>query len=400
MFRMLAALLFMNGATAWAQNSQVGDDQKQLQGIWIVREGEATATTLPTHLVFEGNKLLLVTQGVGCAEVPYRVDPTKSPKPIDLIWTVFPPAVPGQKAPAVSPVITPGIYTLGRNRLKIHFSWQPGRRPVDFSSAAQAGIPACVLILERDTSIFARRTVQEARAISEIRRLGGEAFTEDNRLGAPTNLYIKLDKSSVDELLTKIAPQLKILGRVTELRLDGSKVTDAGLAALEGINNLERINLEQTAITDAGLDHLRNMTTLTQLNLNESQVTPAGVHNLLKSLPQLRVTRLSHAESHSELAITNAGGTQDSDENGKLIEIRFRRGKLNDFQLLGLQKQLEVWKTTLRSIDLTDCHISDRGLAALASLTSLRQLTLKGTDVTVAGVNTLKRTLPHVKVLH
>jgi len=65
-----------------------------------------------------------------------------------------------------------------------------------------------------------------------------------------------------------------------------------------------------------------------------------------------------------------------------------------------LRKHLEVWKSTLRSIDLTDCHITDRGLAALAGLTSLRELTLKGTDVTVAGVNALKRTVPSLKVTH
>jgi hypothetical protein len=112
------------------------------------------------------------------------------------------------------------------------------------------------------------------------------------------------------------------------------------------------------------------------------------------------VTHLSHAESDSKLAITNAGGTEYPDENGRLIEIRFTPGKLNDFQLLGLQKHLEVWKSTLRSIDLTDCHITDRGLAALAGLTSLRQLTLKGTDVTVAGVKSLMRTVPNLKVKH
>jgi hypothetical protein len=136
------------------------------------------------------------------------------------------------------------------------------------------------------------------------------------------------------------------------------------------------------------------------LIVSETNVTDAGVASLKKSLPHLQVTHLSHAESDSKLAITNAGGTEYPDENGRLIEIRFTPGKLNDFQLLGLQKHLEVWKSTLRSIDLTDCHITDRGLAALAGLTSLRQLTLKGTDVTVAGVKSLMRTVPNLKVKH
>jgi len=404
MFRTLAALLLVSSASAWAQSSQVAEDQKRLHGIWRVREvigsDEAKAQMREVQLAFEGNKLLPLKGGQPTADLSYSLNPVMDPKQIDLMETMPQIAVAGQKPLGRQQVIIPGIYAFERDRLKLRLAQGPGRRPVDFSTKGSLGAFDCVFILERDASPTARARVQDARAMLAIRELGGQPFFDGTRIGPRMTLYVKLDESSGDALLTKVAPQMKALSSVTGLDLHRSKVTDAGLASLEGINNIGLINLERTATTDAGLTHLRNMTHLELLIVSDTNVTDAGVASLKKSLPHLQVTHLSHAESDSKLAITNASGTEYFDENGRLIEIRFTPGKLNDFQLLGLQKHLEVWKSTLRSIDLTDCHITDRGLEALAGVTSLWQLTLKGTDVTVAGVKSLMRTVPNLKVKH
>ena len=348
---------------------------------------------------FEGNKVLPLWGGdtMVAAELSYSIDPTKDPKQIDFVQKRPQQVVAGRKPTPAREVTILGIYAFEQDRLKLRFAEE--RRPPDFSTRPRSD-DLDVLILERDTSPAARAGLRDARAMLAIRQLGVEAFSDDARPGPLPTPYVKLDETNGDALLAKIAPQIKALSRVTGLHLDRSKVTDVGLAPLEGINNIELINLKGTAITDAGLNHLRNMTSLKQLNVTHTSVTDAGVASLKKSLPHLQVTHLSHAESHSQLAITNAGGTEYFDENGRLIEIRFTPGKLNDFQLLGLQKHFEVWKSTLRSIDLTDCHITDRGLEALAGLTSLRQLTLKGTEVTVGGVKSLMRTAPNLKVRH
>jgi uncharacterized protein (TIGR03067 family) len=398
MFRTLVGFLLVSSASAWAQSTQVAEDQKRLQGIWRVRS-VSDASMLREQLAFDGNKLLFLWGRVPGSELPYTLDPAKDPKQIDLVQTALV-TLAGQKRPVQKQVILPGIYAFERDRLKLRIVQGAGGRPIDFSAKARSGDWDCVFILERDTSPAARTKVQDARAILAIRGLGGKVFSDDAHLVPQTTLYVKLDETEGDAVLTKIAPQMKSLSSVTGLHLNGSKLTDSGLASLEGINNIGQISLERTAITDAGLTHLRNMTRLGLLIVTDTQVTDAGLASLKKSLPHLQVTHLSRAERDSQLAITNAGGTESFDDNGKLIEIRFTRGKLNDFQLLGLQKHLEVWKTTLRSIDLIDCHITDRGLAALAGLTSLRQLTLKGTDVTVAGVKSLMRTVPNLKVRH
>jgi uncharacterized protein (TIGR03067 family) len=402
MFRTLAAFLLVSSACASAQSTHVAEDQKRFQGIWRVRDAlgsaKIAAPVREIHLAFDGNKWLSVVGPEPGVEWYYSLDPTKDPKQINLIEEPPKALERGPKQPAPPQVIFGGIYAFDQDRLKLNFATERrGQRPANFSAVRGSDH---LLILERDNSEDGWATVKEARAILAIRKLGAKAFFNDARLGPPTTLYVKLDRTEVDALLRGVVPQIKALSRGIELQLDDSGVTDAGLASLEGVNNIGHINLKGTAITDAGLRHLRNMTHLGLLIVSETNVTDAGVASLKKSLPHLQVTHLSHAESDYKLAITNAGGTEYPDENGRLIEIRFTPGKLNDFQLLGLQKHLEVWKSTLRSIDLTDCHITDRGLAALAGLTSLRQLTLKGTDVTVAGVKSLMRTVPNLKVKH
>jgi len=397
MFRTLAAILLLSRASAWAQTTRVAEDQKRLQGIWRVTNvdcpAESRVAMLRVQLAFEGDKVLFLSVPHPGVEFSYTVDPAKDPKQIDLSRTVVIGGA-GQNRPVQ--LILRGIYACEENRLRLRID--QGARGRDFSDKASSGEWYCVFTVERDTSAAALTRVRDARAILAIRDLGGEADSDDTQPGPGRN-YVKVDESKGDALLTKIAPKIKVLSSVTALYLRGPKMTDAGLASLQGINNIRQIDLKGTATTDAGLLHLRKMTHLALLVVSDTDVTEAGVASLKKALPQLQVTHLSRAESLSQLAITNAGGTEYFDGDGKLIEIRFTR-RLSDFQLLGLQKHLEVWKTTLRAVDLTNSSITDRGLVALTGLTSLRQLTLKGTDVTVAGVKSLIRAVPNLKVTH
>jgi uncharacterized protein (TIGR03067 family) len=400
--RMLAAILLASSAYAFAQNPQVAEDQKQLQGIWRVREvvgpAEAAAQWSRMQFAFEGNKLLPLAgrDTMVSAELSYSIDPTKNPKQIDFVQIRPQRVAPGQKPAAPQQVILLGIYAFDQGRLKLRFAGE--RRPLDFSTRPQSE-DLGVLILKRDTSPAARAGLQDARAMLAIRQFGVEAFSDNARPLPPRTPYVKFYDTHGDALLMKIAPQVKSLSRCDGLYLNGSKVTDAGLACLEGLNNIEQINLEKTAITDAGLEHLRKMTGLRRLIVSDTKVTRAGIARLQQVLPQLQVSSWSRAEILSQLAITNAGGMFVSDQAGRLLTIRFAQ-KLSDFQLLGLQKHLEVWETSLHSIDLTGSEITDRGLAALAGLTSLEQLALTGNDVTVAGVKSLKRTVPSLKVKH
>lgn len=89
--------------------------------------------------------------------------------------------------------------------------------------------------------------------------------------------------------LVKLLEPLK--DQLVWLKLDGSDIDDAGLAALAKLEGLTRLYLSNTAITDAGLQHLKPLKKLQVLNLVGTKVTEKGVTDL-KVLPALRAIYL------------------------------------------------------------------------------------------------------------
>ena len=87
-----------------------------------------------------------------------------------------------------------------------------------------------------------------------------------------------------DEQLGLLAP---LQNHIRRLDLGGTKVTDAGLAKVAGMSNLEQLHLEKTAVTDAGLAQLKGLGELEYLNLYGTVVGDAGLEHL-KSMPALR----------------------------------------------------------------------------------------------------------------
>lgn len=82
---------------------------------------------------------------------------------------------------------------------------------------------------------------------------------------------------------------LKGLTNLKSLDLYYTRVTDAGLVHLKGLKNLEWLRLEGTQVTDAGLVHLKGLTKLQTLSLYSTQVTPEGVKDLQQALPNCKI---------------------------------------------------------------------------------------------------------------
>jgi internalin A len=150
-------------------------------------------------------------------------------------------------------------------------------------------------------------------------------------------------------------------------------LSDAGMARLQWMTKLERLELHGTDISDAGLVHLSRMTELQSLGLRETKVTGAGLANLsrMKKLKTLILDRtpltdtgLCHLRGMVSLQELRIGGTKTTDA-----------GLAN---LAGL--------TALRRLDLGFENSSDVGLAHLAALTNIQVLELAGPRVTDAGM--------------
>src|SRR5438477_11007383 len=93
------------------------------------------------------------------------------------------------------------------------------------------------------------RRVEQEQALAEIKGLRGQVKRDGN---GPDKPVISVD-------------------------LHGTRITDAGLEHLKGLNKLQVLNLYNTKITDAGLAHLEGLTSLTTLLLNNTPVTDAGL---------------------------------------------------------------------------------------------------------------------------
>jgi hypothetical protein len=104
---------------------------------------------------------------------------------------------------------------------------------------------------------------------------------EDNRLRVSA---VNASASFGDGQLASLQP---VAERVVWLDIGRTQVTDAGMASIGGMRNLERLHLEQTAITDSGVKQLAGLGKLEYLNLYGTEVT-AAIFEPLANLRNLR----------------------------------------------------------------------------------------------------------------
>ena len=145
-------------------------------------------------------------------------------------------------------------------------------------------------------------------------------------------------------------------------------VSDAGLAHLKQLENLQHLDLNGTQITDAGLAELKTLKNLQKLLIGYNEkMTGTGLAEL-KDLKNLQHLDLIHC------GITDDGAK--------------RLAKLQ----------------SLKTIDLRGTKITDAGLKELKSLLNLKELNLclvpgGPFDVTREGINELRAALPEAKIL-
>ncbi len=125
------------------------------------------------------------------------------------------------------------------------------------------------------------------------------------------DMYLMLNKCPISDAGLAV---LKGNHHVRWLQLRDTKVTDQGLASLEGLNlesldlsgndiddaglkalceidfpHLNDLQLEKTKVTDAGIMHLARYKTLEWLSLKGTKVTRRGAKHLKEELPELAI---------------------------------------------------------------------------------------------------------------
>jgi hypothetical protein len=139
-----------------------------------------------------------------------------------------------------------------------------------------------------------------------------------------------------------------------QLALFGANVSGAGLAQLDGFTHLEGLELHGCPITNKGLAQLVRFPNLRALNLNRTATGDAGL---------AEVARVAN------LGCLYLDGTRVTDSGMSHIT--------------GLTK--------LRELSLAGTQVTDRGLEQLKALTALRRLRLERSLVTDAGVSEMRK---------
>ena len=273
-------------------------------------------------------------------------------------------------------------------------------------------------------------TTDQAKAIAEIKKLGGKVKVDETSPDKPVVGVWMRDTTSTDAGLK----WLKGLRSLQSLDLATSKVTDAGLKNVEQLTNLRSLSLASTSVTDAGLSHLKGLTNLQSLVLSRSQVTNTGLGYLkgltkldlldllgtqvtdagleqLKGLIGLRSLELEMTQ------VTDAGLKPSNLPSLRSLDVGFTKvtdAGLRDLKDFAMLQRLALWNTRITDAGLKECEglgklqwlslggtqVTDAGLENLSKLTNLQELILSDTKVTDAGVKNLQRALPNCKIQH
>lgn len=177
---------------------------------------------------------------------------------------------------------------------------------------------------------------------------------------------------------------LASLGGLRELHtldLARTKVSDAGLPSLQALASkpsLCRLDLSQTGITDAGLPHLSRLTQLSELHLDGTKVTAAGIRELERALPACRGLHSQLDRRAAEWALRR-GATV-----AVVSELRGREKTTKTVE------DLPAGWISIRGLTFAGTPLRDADLSRLQGLPDLERLDLQRTQVTDAGLPYLK----------
>ena len=197
---------------------------------------------------------------------------------------------------------------------------------------------------------------------------------------------------------------------VTQFVFDSMKLTDARLAEVAKLKGVTQLRLAGASLTDAGFAHLENLAALEELTLeNVSGVTAAGVAHLTK-LPKLRTLTVFNAPGAGPLAgLTGAPALTKLTTIGvdaKALAVVGRLPKLRALAVQGVPVNSEELAALAPTSKLTLLEIrpaqgkpiTDAGARAIAQVKTLKTLYLAEAKLTDAGVAALG-TMPNLELL-
>lgn len=168
------------------------------------------------------------------------------------------------------------------------------------------------------------------------------------------------------------------LVNLTTLDLSGTKITGKGLARLKNLKNLKTLHLESTQVSDADLAYLEPLQNIEWLSLYaEHGTTDVAARNLA------RLKSLSHLNAHFHVTDKGVASLASLPHLELLI--------LNGDETTDASAEYIAQMESLKSLSFEDCPITDAMLQVIADLPDLEHLTLSRTRISWDGFRHLRR---------
>lgn len=204
-----------------------------------------------------------------------------------------------------------------------------------------------------------------------------------------------------EEDLTKLAE----IPNLYALDVAYCKVTDEGLKHIATLEELRVLNLANTEISDAGLGHLSELENLRTLDLESTEITDAGLAHL-KELDNLRSLNLYRTKTSGAETLALRGEPLEVTDKGlkalagmgKLSELNLHGAAITDEGVKEICTMALQTMTYLRKLNLSATPITDESVPSLAKMKELRQLDIKGTNISPAKVTELRMQLPDCEI--
>jgi Leucine-rich repeat (LRR) protein len=274
---------------------------------------------------------------------------------------------------------------------KLEMVFGDGDRVTDFGVGQLAGAPAIVHLDLNGTSIT-DRSMQHIATLSNLEALvlnhtKVSSIGVQSLVGLPKLTSLGLNGVPLDDADLASISQLTQLRRLSVGRYDAS-LTDAGMAHLRKLTNLEFLFVSSGRATDASLANLAACTQLRHLELYLTRLTDAGLAHL-ERLQNLEKLVLRYAN------ITDAGFKHFRDM-GKLQELAFVNCK--SITGSGMAELGELPK--LVSLNFIATSVDDTGLEQFGRFPHVAAVILVRTKVTDTGLLRLCKRLHRISTLN
>ena len=226
---------------------------------------------------------------------------------------------------------------------------------------------------------------------------------------------VEVTRNMTDKTLAKLAGMKSL----KSLNIYSKKITEAGMAELANCSSLKSLTLNQCSVNDAGLAHVAKIKSLTKLSIVRIRISGQRL-DVLKDLPHLTslsftgtdigqpgisnigrldgITRLNLSLPNSTKFGDNDLATLSAMNSLKFLRIAHRKAEDTFITDQGLENISTLTGLEYLLLGINCENVTDAGLKHLEALTSLKELGMSKSHITMAGIERLKKKLPGASI--